>query len=340
MELRISIHGPGDISRAKVKIRELATSTDFPVNHVEELVIVVSELASNIVRYAQKGELVLSAIDGPPPYIKVEALDEGPGISNIEQALGDGFSTGNSLGYGLGSINRLMDTLEIQSNPQSLKGTRICCTKLLEMNNNTSMPNPFSVGIASRPYPGIAVNGDSFYSKWDGGSLLVGIIDGLGHGQHAHEAAEKVRHYVKCHSNLSLGDIFQGASRVSRGGRGGVMALVRLTKENDKIVLTHGSLGNVEARILGEKQQILPIKRGILGKDNMIPRIHSFDLQDNDTLVLFSDGLSSKWSDDIIDRLQGDPPELISRVMLETLGKNNDDATVIVVKHRKDGVGQ
>lgn len=87
----------------------------------------VSELATNIVRYGGGGMIYLRWLkrngdDG----IEVEAVDEGPGIEDVEKAMTDSFSTGQSLGQGLPGVKRIMDELTIETAPD--KGVR-CVTQ-------------------------------------------------------------------------------------------------------------------------------------------------------------------------------------------------------------------
>jgi serine/threonine-protein kinase RsbT len=76
----------------------------------------ISEVARNIVVYANHGEIVLSTADeGGRVGIQVIAVDSGPGIDNKDLALRDGFSTKNSLGLGLPGARRLMDDFALES---------------------------------------------------------------------------------------------------------------------------------------------------------------------------------------------------------------------------------
>ena len=89
----------------------------------ERVALAVSELATNLVRYAQEGTIVLSSVAGSAGTgIQVESWDVGPGIADLEQALEDGFSTGGGLGSGLPAVRRLMDEFTIATGPS---GTRI-----------------------------------------------------------------------------------------------------------------------------------------------------------------------------------------------------------------------
>jgi len=117
-----------DIVEARQKGRELAASLGFSGGDLAVIATAISELARNIIEYADKGEIVLSATQqGARHGIVVVARDEGPGIPNIEQAMQDGFSTGKSLGLGLPGAKRLMDEFEIAS--ELGKGTTITMKK-------------------------------------------------------------------------------------------------------------------------------------------------------------------------------------------------------------------
>jgi len=92
------------------------------------LATAISEVARNIVVYARRGEVVLTAVESHGRRgVMVVARDEGPGIANPEQAMRDGYSTGNSLGMGLPGARRLMDEFELSS--ALGKGTTITMKK-------------------------------------------------------------------------------------------------------------------------------------------------------------------------------------------------------------------
>jgi anti-sigma regulatory factor (Ser/Thr protein kinase) len=81
----------------------------------------------NIVRFAGAGEVVVELIEGPRRGVQIVARDTGPGISDVEQALTDGYSTCNGLGLGLPGARRLMDEFAIVSEPG--RGTTVTMTK-------------------------------------------------------------------------------------------------------------------------------------------------------------------------------------------------------------------
>jgi serine/threonine-protein kinase RsbT len=115
-ETHLQIRSDADIVTARQKGREMALLLNFLGSDVVMLATIISELARNIVEYAQHGELVLSiAQQVGKRGIIIIARDEGPGIPDLELAMKDGYSTGNSLGLGLPGTKRMMDEFEIIS---------------------------------------------------------------------------------------------------------------------------------------------------------------------------------------------------------------------------------
>ena len=179
--LELAVFEPDDIIRAQAAAKRFALELGFDLTAVEEIAIVVCELASNLVRHAQGGRLTLSqAGKDQRSGIRIESSDRGPGIAHVESAMADGFSTSGSLGYGLGTINRLMDEFQITSQP--LQGTYILCQKWQHADSPPETACPLEFGVATRPFPGMEVNGDAFVIKHWGSSVLIGVIDGLGGG--------------------------------------------------------------------------------------------------------------------------------------------------------------
>jgi serine/threonine-protein kinase RsbT len=122
-----------DIVAARQNARTMAAKLGFAPIDQTLIATAISELARNIVRYAQHGEILLKMIEGKnssPGGLMVVARDEGPGILNTQQALEDGYSTSGSLGLGLPGAKRLMDEFEISSAVG--KGTTVTVTKWLK----------------------------------------------------------------------------------------------------------------------------------------------------------------------------------------------------------------
>jgi serine/threonine-protein kinase RsbT len=118
-----------DILTARQRGRELAEQAGFSGSDLTVLATAISEIARNIVQYAGRGEIVFSLVerDVGNRGLAIVARDQGPGISDVELAMQDGYSTGRSLGLGLPGARRLMDEFDIQSRPG--EGTTVTMTK-------------------------------------------------------------------------------------------------------------------------------------------------------------------------------------------------------------------
>jgi serine/threonine-protein kinase RsbT len=132
-EVIVPISSDLDIVAARQNARAMATKLGFTPTDQTLIATAISELARNIVRYAQRGEILLRMVERKNSSrcgLIVIARDEGPGISNVHQALEDGYSTSGSLGLGLPGAKRLMDEFEISSVVG--KGTTVTAKKWLK----------------------------------------------------------------------------------------------------------------------------------------------------------------------------------------------------------------
>ena len=129
-EVRIPIHADGDIVAARQAARELASRLGFAKTDLTLIATAVSEVARNIVRFAGAGEILVELLEQPRRGVRVVAMDTGPGIADVEQALTDGYSTYHGLGLGLPGARRLMDEFAIMS--EIGRGTTVTMTKWRE----------------------------------------------------------------------------------------------------------------------------------------------------------------------------------------------------------------
>ena len=129
-EVCVVIEREGDIVSARQQGRTLAAVTGFSTTDQTMIALAISEIARNIITYAQRGQVIISRLDdGVRRGILVVARDDGPGIPNIELAMRDGYSTGKSLGVGLPGSKRVMDEFELVSAPGA--GTTVTMKKWL-----------------------------------------------------------------------------------------------------------------------------------------------------------------------------------------------------------------
>jgi len=129
-EASLVIVSEHDILTARHRGRELASEIGFTGSDLTVVATAISEIARNIVEYAEQGEMSFTVLTSPyGPGIVVEARDHGPGIPDLALAMTDGYSTGRSLGLGLPGARRLMDEFDIES--RMGEGTTVRMTKWL-----------------------------------------------------------------------------------------------------------------------------------------------------------------------------------------------------------------
>ena len=127
-ETRIAVATDRDVVTARLRGRELATQVGFSPTDATLLATAISEMARNIVKFAERGEILLHEVSQEGrPGITIVVRDVGPGIPDLDQAMRDGFSTYDGLGLGLPGARRLMDDFEVVT--ETGRGTTVTMTK-------------------------------------------------------------------------------------------------------------------------------------------------------------------------------------------------------------------
>ena len=125
---RQPIRGTEDVVLVRQTVRAWAVELGFSLVDQTKIVTAASELARNTVIYGGGGHVTLEALsEGARRGLRLSFEDEGPGIKDIEQAMKDGFTTGNGLGLGLSGAKRLSNEFEIVS--ALGEGTRVTITR-------------------------------------------------------------------------------------------------------------------------------------------------------------------------------------------------------------------
>lgn len=130
-EARVLVAVDADVVTARLKGRDIATRAGFTATDLTLISTAISEIARNIVKFAERGEMVIRKVDEHGRRgVTVVARDVGPGIGDLREAMRDGVSTYRGLGLGLPGARRLMDEFDIVS--EVGKGTTVTMAKWLE----------------------------------------------------------------------------------------------------------------------------------------------------------------------------------------------------------------
>lgn len=300
--------------RGKPRLPELA---------VEKLVGAVSELAHNQLAHAKFGELAIVEIerDGVPG-LEVIAVDRGLGIANPAAALQGAPNPSGSLGIGLSAVVRQVDELDLDIRSQAGSCVRV-----------RSFAGPVrrsEVGILARAHPAEQVIGDHAVFVRDGRGLVVGVVDGLGHGPLAREASDRAVARLLERPGLDPTEQLQAIHGALAGTRGAVMSLVRIDR-----AIEHAGVGNIATRVVASDGTAHPLTptAGTLG--SVLPRrihVDHYPRRADDLVVMFSDGLIGRLelvSEPAVTRRH---PIAIAQHLMERFVRGNDDAIIAVVR--------
>ena len=116
----LPISEQSEILHMRREAEALAKGLGFSPEDCGRLAIVATELATNLLKHAGHGEILLGLSENASvPCVELIALDQGPGMVDVDACLVDGYSTAGSQGTGLGAAKRQATSFDIYSAPQS-----------------------------------------------------------------------------------------------------------------------------------------------------------------------------------------------------------------------------
>jgi anti-sigma regulatory factor (Ser/Thr protein kinase) len=330
MEEALSLTDQSGVAEARRAIIRLAQSLGFSERYQADAALVASEAATNIIKYAGRGEILLRRyMSGDIPGIELLALDRGPGIVNLDAAQRDGFSTGGSLGAGLGTMSRHSHLFDIYSVADS--GAAV----LARIQNGKSRMvdgSPYSVGARSTPKANQEVCGDAWGFEERAGQMRTVLLDGLGHGPLASDASQRAVGIFRQADRLdSPASILRHAHEGLKGTRGAVMAVAQIDTAAGWVQFA--GVGNIVGVVVsGDTSQHLISTDGTVGYNMRLVREVSVQWTARSVMILTTDGLSTRWNLNRHPGLVQHHPSLIAAVLHRDFARDTDDATVVVVK--------
>lgn len=329
---RLQIEVEAHVPWAKGVVRRFAERIGFKDKFLAEIELCVSELATNLVVHkASNGSVSFREISqNGRKGIEILVQDEGPGIRHLKEALQGGASTAGSLGQGLASVQRFADEFEIHS---SGNGTRISIRKYLPQlaSKEGGSGTELTVSVAVRTHPESNTCGDGHVIRHDGPRTLLAVIDGLGHGNQARNAAAIAEAYLHANYRKPLEQMPEELHTALHQSRGAVVGVARIDEEKNSLHFV--GVGNISARLWtpekGDWTRFVSMS-GTLGASLRTPRIFSYPWQRGSVLIMYSDGLKEHWELEKEHILK--PAPEISRMLMQEYWRRTDDATVMVAK--------
>ncbi len=190
-------------------------------------------------------------------------------------------------------------------------------------------------GVATQALSGQPESGDMFTVKAVPDGVLVGVVDGLGHGPEAAIASRTAIATLEAHAGEPIESLIKRCHQDLLRTRGAVMSLASISAPNS--TMTWLGVGNIDTVLLRADanrtppRNWLPLRAGIVGYQLPTVRAATISVNQNDTLIFVTDGVSSDFSVDI--PFEGSPQQ-IADFILSQFGRGTDDALVLAVRYR------
>lgn len=327
------------VGEARRLAADLALALDFNEVRAARLAIVVNELATNLAKHARGGQLILRAASQfGESFVEVLSVDRGPGIKDLDSAFRDGVTSGVSPGTGLGAIRRQSDLFDIES---SSVGT-VLVSEVHASDASAARARASSVRISGvcAPIHGEMLAGDSWMVRETSENLEVMIVDGLGHGPLAHDAAASaIRAFESMDADLAIDrklQILHGALRSTRGAAVSIASLPKSDAVTNDVNFV--GVGNVRGVICERaKDRTLLTHPGTAGLQFKSYPINRAAWDRRGAFVMHSDGLQSRWSSAQYMNEMTRHPGILVACLLRDYTRGTDDVTVVAAHYNEPG---
>jgi anti-sigma regulatory factor (Ser/Thr protein kinase) len=341
----IEIKDEANVGTARRAVHGFAGDLGFNETELAQIDIVVQEIGMNAARYATAGGwLHYTTTLGAASGLELFYWDTGPGIYDLDRAIRDGVSTSGSLGSGLGAIGRLMDEFDVYSTlritsrlslsqRRTFHGTALLARKWVgaQESETAGRDEARRFGVWSRSHPGEVENGDAYFIAKRVSQTLLAVIDGLGHGPGAKEAADVVIELLDDWMGEPLDEVLRTAHNALRSTRGAVAGVAIIDEAHARF--HYAGVGNIMVRVFNAPEHISPISsNGTLGARLGSLRVWTYPWAAGATLIMASDGVSASWDMGSYPGLLERSPQILAGILMRDYGRNTDDATVLVAR--------
>jgi anti-sigma regulatory factor (Ser/Thr protein kinase) len=327
----IAVTEASQVGEARRVAARLAQAAGLGEADVGRITLLVTELGNNLARYAQGGKMLVQTLPTENgPIAEVIATDNGPGMSDVQRCLQDGYSTGGTPGTGLGAVRRQASAFDVHSLPG--RGTVVVAR--VSDDRNTAASSTFVWSAVSIPKAGEIVCGDSWRVTARGRDLSVLVADGLGHGPFAAEAAMKARAVFDEDTFNDPRVIVERAHAALTGSRGAAIAIARVSNGSS---LHYAGVGNISGSLMSaERSAGMMSQNGTVGVQLRKVQQMEYSWPPRSVLIMHSDGLSHRWSLDAYPGLLMRHPAVVAGVLSRDFSRGHDDATVVVIGGRAE----
>jgi anti-sigma regulatory factor (Ser/Thr protein kinase) len=330
---RVAVSDQSSIGECRRNAKRIAEGYGFDEASVGRVCIVATEIATNIVRHAGSGCVLLQMLDdGIRPELEILGIDRGPGMNNVDQCMRDGFSTAGTAGQGLGAVSRLSTTFDLFSQPE--QGT-VVLSRTAGKTSTPLVPAPHAglqFGAICLAVAGEIECGDCWRVAESATRIGMLVIDGLGHGPLAASAANGAAASFKPKPLDEPQSLMQTFHRALSGTRGAAAASALLDTEKRRVAFA--GVGNISGAVVTtERSRGMVSHNGILGVKLLRTQQFEYDWPVGSHVVMHSDGMSARWDLKSYPGLMQRHPAIIAGVLFRDFARSRDDVSVLVVSH-------
>jgi anti-sigma regulatory factor (Ser/Thr protein kinase) len=317
------IEDVSQIGHARRTAQRLAEDTGFDATDAGRVALVITELASNVLKHATRGELHLRTLPGKNANgIEIIAVDRAQGF-DLQACLTDGFSTGGTQGIGLGAVSRQTEVFDVYADS---RGAVI----LARFYSRRHKDSDLRLGVSQHSLHHDPACGDVWHLSLDGPNLSALVIDGLGHGEDAERAARAGEQAFALAPFASPVWLLEDIHQAMLGTRGGALAIAQFNGHLDTLTFT--GIGNIGACLIApDKSRGMASHPGIVGGQYRKAQPFEYAHVNGQLLIMYSDGLQSRWNLQDYPGLVHRHPAVIAAVLHRDFCRGRDDATVLVV---------
>jgi anti-sigma regulatory factor (Ser/Thr protein kinase) len=319
----LPIEDSSQIGHARRTAQKCAEQIGFDATDAGRVALVVTELASNILKHATRGELHLRILPrGAFQGLEVLAVDRGAGF-DLHACLTDGFSTGGTQGIGLGAVSRQADVFDVYADARGA----VLLTRFFQRSDKGG---DYRIGITQHSLQHDPACGDVWALTIKGQQLSALIIDGLGHGEDAERAAMAGAVAFNHEPFASPVLLLDEMHHAMKGSRGGAVAVAQF--DSDQNLLRFIGIGNIGASVIdAEKSRGLASHPGIVGLQYRKAQAFDYPHINGQLLIMYSDGLQSRWNLREYPGLMHRHPAVIAALLHRDFCRGRDDVTVLVI---------
>ena len=294
-----------DLQVAQGSMQRLPLMSDLSVIDRTSVMTMLSELASNIVKYAEEGYVSIERVESKGAVqIRLTAEDKGPGIKDISVALQDSTSTAGTLGLGLPSVKRMSDHFGITNTERGLQvvaekwvsaeaETRALSKLAFQMSEligvQGGVSGPFDYAVGRKGFGGSRFVGDLALMAPAGGQWLIAIIDATGHGERAFKTASLAASTIVSNAQADLIHLLYQTHEALALTEGAAIGLLLIQPESGQF--TYAGIGNTRVETIGNSPWRGVSTPGIVGQRMREPFLQESVLARDDLLSLSSDGI-------------------------------------------------